>query len=157
MTHCYLCDRPFDGDAIVDHREHVIQNGIGGGLVAWGILCKGCGANLGTSVDAPFYEAMAPLCAAFDLRRDRGAPVKVRASVAVRQAFAGNGAPIACMVERGADPVPMAPTIIKDYGAKMAYVFGASPKQVRDYVASKTVRDVEADGLELGRSDDLTI
>lgn len=147
MIHCYICDRAFDGVTVVDHGEHVIQNGVGGGILAWGILCETCGAGLGRSVDAPFIRAMAPICASFDLRRDRGGPVGVRARVTLASEFAGNGDPVVCTVEHGADPVPVAPVVLKEHRARIAHVFGASARQVRDYVASRAVKDLEADGF----------
>lgn len=149
LTHCYVCNRPFECGIVIDHGEHVIQNGIGGGLVAWGILCKACGANLGTSVDAPFYEALKPLCAVFDLRRERGGPVRIRARATLKDRFAGNGQPLQCTIEHGADPVPVAPTVIKDHDSKVAHVFGASPKQIRNYTQSPDVKELAADGYSV--------
>lgn len=152
MDHCCVCDQPFGGEIVVDHGEHVIQNGIGGGLVAWGVLCEACGANLGTSVDAPFYKALKPLCAVFDLRRERGGPVRVRVRVTLKDKFAGNGQPVDCIIEHGADPVPVAPTVIKDHHAKVAHVFGPNRREVRNYAKSSAVEELAIDGynVEIG-------
>jgi len=44
MKRCYVCDQKFNGRAKRDYDEHVIQNAIGGGLIAKGVLCASCGA-----------------------------------------------------------------------------------------------------------------
>jgi hypothetical protein len=69
---CYLCARAFDGAAVRQHDEHIIQNAIAGALVSDDILCEQCGVKLGDSVDAAFATALSPLTILLGLARDRG-------------------------------------------------------------------------------------
>lgn len=154
LNQCYICNREFDGVMVVDHGEHVIQNAIGGGLIAWGILCVTCGANLGKSVDAPFDVALRPLCAVLDIRRSRGGLIRVPARVSITKKFAGKSSQIRCSITRGGHPVPAAPTMILDHEAKVGHLFGANAKQIAAYAESPAVKELDADGYRVRTDSD---
>jgi hypothetical protein len=149
LKRCYICDREFDGCTVLDHGEHVIQNAIGGGLIAEGILCRDCGASLGESVDSKFNDALKALCAVFEIRRDRGARITVPARVTIRREFSVEPPEPKFSVERGTDPTPRAPLVVKDDAAKEAHIFGATAKQVKNYSASQTVKRLADDGYAI--------
>lgn len=150
MKRCYICDREFDGDIVLDHGEHVIHNAIGGGLIATSILCQNCGTNLGDSVDKGFNVALRALCAVFDIRRDRGGRIAVPARVTIRSGFSVDPPEPKFSVEHGGDPTPLAPMMVKDDVAKVAHIFGATAKQVIAYQKSPAVRKLVQGGYTIG-------
>lgn len=149
MKQCYVCDRRFDGDIVLDHDEHVIQNAIGGGLIATGILCQACGTKLGNSVDKRFNVALRALCAVFDIRRHRGGQIAVPAQVTIKSGFSVDPPGPRFSVEHGADPTPLAPMMVKDDIDKVAHLFGATGRQATDYKASPAVRRLVEDGYTI--------
>jgi len=71
---CYLC-----GVFLKDenkHKEHIIQNAIGGTLKPDNILCITCGGKLGNDVDAPFVKIFDSISARLNIKKDRGAKNK---------------------------------------------------------------------------------
>ena len=67
MPECYICDKElieknyyeqnkesFTEKPAINHKEHVIQNGLHGKLKAENILCSDCGGILSTEVDTQF-------------------------------------------------------------------------------------------------------
>ena len=71
MDHCYLCGKHFNEDTVLNHREHIIQNAIGGVLVSDDILCRSCGSYLGKSVDAPFEKMFSSISKLLKIRIQR--------------------------------------------------------------------------------------
>lgn len=149
MKRCYVCDRLFNANTVLDHGEHVIPNAIGGGLIAKGILCQDCGTSLGNSVDRRFCEALKALCVVFDIWRDRGGQVNAPALVTIRSEFSIAPASQEFSIEYGADPVPRAPIIIKDDVAKVAHLFGANAEQVRNYEKAGAVLALQKSGYAI--------
>lgn len=73
MPRCYICNKDlieksyyeqnresFSEKPAINHKEHIIQNGIHGKLKAENILCSDCGGILSTKIDAQF-------CSIFDV------------------------------------------------------------------------------------------
>jgi hypothetical protein len=73
MCKCYLCDKEliekkyyeenkknFNEKPAINHKEHIIQNGLHGKLKVEDILCSDCGGILSTEIDTQF-------CSLFDL------------------------------------------------------------------------------------------
>lgn len=154
MLQCYICGLAFDDVTVIDHGEHVIPNSIGGGLIARGILCQTCGTNLGSSVDAPFYAALKPLCVVFDIRRDRGGRISVPAKVSIRETFTCESSPIMCSIERDSTPAPLTPTVIKEEDASVAHIFGTNQKQINQYAKSQAVQNLAAEGYKIKTDSD---
>lgn len=73
---CYYCDQIFNDLDVIDHREHIIQNGIAGHLKTYKILCKACGNLLGRDVDKDFVKIFDNLNALLDVKKDRDPETK---------------------------------------------------------------------------------
>lgn len=141
MIKCYLCDKPFDGKIVVDHKEHIIQNSIGGGITAESILCKSCGAGLGETVDKPFFNAIRALAVVFDLRRERGGKASALGRVIPKEGFEviPNDAKFWC--RHNEVKVPNQPVIIINRIKKEIYIFAASLKQKKQFIQSSSVQE----------------
>ena len=68
---CYLCGKKFDNKNTKKHDEHIIQQAIGGNLIADNILCASCGEILGKEIDKPFVEIFDPIVSLLNIRKDR--------------------------------------------------------------------------------------
>ena len=66
---CYLCGTHLVKENM--HKEHVIQNAIGGTLKPDDILCISCGTDLGKEIDAPFNEMFKSISSRLDIKTDR--------------------------------------------------------------------------------------
>lgn len=94
MNTCYCCDEPLTKQN--DHKEHIIQNAIGGKLSSYGILCRECGELLGFEIDIPFSKNFEFLSNLIDIKRDRaGKPSPFLSSVSI------DGKEIKCMLKSG--------------------------------------------------------
>lgn len=71
MKICYLCGRDFNDVDVLKHDEHIIQQAIGGTLIANDILCEKCGESLGEAIDVPFNKMFDSICTRLDIRRHR--------------------------------------------------------------------------------------
>lgn len=77
---CYLCHKKLvesynysnKANTAIDHGEHIFQQALGGTLVVKGILCKGCGNNLGGSIDKPFVDQFKNITSRLYYNKDRG-------------------------------------------------------------------------------------
>jgi len=63
-----------------DSREHLFQSAIGGRLQVEGVLCKGCNARMGTSVDADLAEALGFVRMLLAVEGDRGQTASIPAT-----------------------------------------------------------------------------
>ncbi|MYM29293.1 hypothetical protein GTP58_13265 [Duganella sp. CY15W] len=57
---------------MVKHGEHIIQQAIGGTLIANDVLCEECGKTLGDEIDVPFNKIFDSICIRLDIRTHRG-------------------------------------------------------------------------------------
>ncbi|WP_286911861.1 HNH endonuclease [Flavobacterium sp. UBA4197] len=89
MDICLLCDEPMhnkpnlgialDPSKKYKHKEHIIQNAIGGRLKSSTILCEACGGILNTEIDIDFTKLFLPFTARInDLAKDRNAKANTR-------------------------------------------------------------------------------
>lgn len=155
MSKCYLCDRAFDGQDVVDHGEHVIPNAIGGLLIVNGILCEACGNKLGAGVDDRLGDALRALCVVFDIRRDRDKRLIVPVEVTLKSGLVLDPATRTFFVEYGLTPRPKGPTVIRDDVAKIAYISGSTEDQVRQYAHSPAIAALRATGYQVELDPDL--
>jgi hypothetical protein len=72
LTCCALCDRQFGSEGVVDSREHIIPNSIGGQKKVSGILCKTCNDRTGAEWDAALADQLSIVSVTVGVRRDRG-------------------------------------------------------------------------------------
>ena len=149
MSNCYLCDRAFNGQNVVDHGEHIIQNAIGGLLIVFGILCKECGNKLGSSVDDGLGKALRALCLVFDIRRDRGKRLVVPAEVTLKGGFVLDPPTQEFFVEPGVAPRPCGPAVIRDDAAMVAHILGSTDKQATIFAKSPAITKLHAAGYHL--------
>ena len=86
---CYLCDRIMinkseenltnnnkneilmEEEPTYYHKEHIIQNGLGGTLKNENILCESCGKILGEKIDSPFIEIFEVFASRLNIKKDR--------------------------------------------------------------------------------------
>jgi hypothetical protein len=156
MSNCYLCDKPFDGRDVVDHGEHIIQNGIGGLLIVRGILCEACGGDLGGSVDDGLGKALRALCIVFDIRRDRDKRLVVPAEVTLKDGLRLDPPTRDFFVEFGTDPRANGPAVIQENTAGVAYILGSTDKQARAFAKSEKIARLQASGSRLHIGADIT-
>jgi hypothetical protein len=149
MSNCYLCDQPFNGQDVVDHGEHVIQNAIGGLLIAHGILCKACGQKLGSSVDDGLGKTLRALCVVFDIRRDRDKRLVVPAEVTLKEGLLQHPPTRDFFVEPGTAPRPNGPVVIREDAAMVAQILGSTDEQAKTFAKSATITKLEACGYNL--------
>lgn len=71
METCYSCGKNFNDCDVIKHDEHIIQQAIGGTLVANDILCEKCGEILGEAIDVPFNKMFDSICTRLDIRKHR--------------------------------------------------------------------------------------
>jgi len=71
LDKCYLCGKSFNDTSVKKHGEHIIQQAIGGNLIANDILCSTCGENLGKEVDEPFNKIFEGISVRLDIKTDR--------------------------------------------------------------------------------------
>lgn len=72
LASCALCDRRFGVDQVVNSREHIIQNFIGGQKKVRGILCKDCNDRTGKNWDSVLAQQLAFVSHLVKVKRDRG-------------------------------------------------------------------------------------
>lgn len=149
MSNCYLCDRTFNGQDVVDHGEHIIQNAIGGLLIVRGILCKACGDKLGSSVDDGLGKALRALCLVFDIRRDRDKRLAVPAEVRLKDGLVLDPPTRDFFVEPGVAPLPHGPAAIRDDAAMVAHILGSTDKQASTFAKSPAITKLQASGYHL--------
>lgn len=149
MKNCYLCNRTFNSQDVVDHGEHIIQNGIGGLLVVPGILCEACGAKLGSSVDNGLGKALRALCVVFDIRRDRDKRLVVPAEVTLKNGLVMEPPTRDFFVEQRLTPLPNGPVVIRDQASMVAYILGSTTRQATAFAKSSAVTNLQASGFHL--------
>ena len=149
MSNCYLCDRAFNGQDVVDHGEHIIQNAIGGLLIVHGILCEACGTKLGSSVDDGLGKALRALCLVFDIRRDRDKRIVVPADVTLKDGLMLDPPTREFFVEPGVAPRPKGPAAIRDDAAMVAHILGSTDKQANTFAKSPAITKLQASGYHL--------
>lgn len=71
MDKCYLCGEEFNETDVVKHGEHIIQQAIGGTLIANDVLCEECGEGLGGTIDVPFNKIFDSICTRLEIRTHR--------------------------------------------------------------------------------------
>jgi arabinose-5-phosphate isomerase len=71
MKNCYLCGRNFNNANVLKHKEHIIQQAIGGVLKPNDILCSTCGNKLSSEIDTPFNQIFQSLATRLDIKKDR--------------------------------------------------------------------------------------
>jgi hypothetical protein len=69
---CALCDREFDGDLVLNSREHLIPNSIGGQKKVQWVLCKDCNDRTGKEWDAVLANQLSLVTMTVKVKRDRG-------------------------------------------------------------------------------------
>lgn len=149
MSNCYLCNRAFNGQTVVDHGEHIIQNAIGGLLIVHGILCVACGEKLGSSVDDGLGKALRALCLVFDIRRDRDKRLVVPAEVTLRDGLVLDPPTRDFFVEPGVAPRPHGPAVIRDEAAMVVHILGSTDKQASTFARSSAITALQDSGYDL--------
>lgn len=147
MASCYVCAQPFDATTVLDHGEHVIQNALGGGLIAEGILCSTCGTRLGGSVDDGIFNALQAIAVLFDLRRDRGGLIKAPARVSFDASYEMRPPAMTFLFDYEEGPRPTAPTMLLDRQRMQLHLFAAKREQIRDFPRSATFKKALAEGF----------
>ena len=71
MKQCYLCGLDFNNTSVKEHKEHVIQQAIGGSLTCKNILCESCGSKLNVDIDVNFNKIFEQTCVLLGIKRDR--------------------------------------------------------------------------------------
>lgn len=71
MKKCYLCGLHFDNVFVKEHKEHIIQQAIGGSFTSKNILCESCGSKLNDDIDIKFNKIFEQTSVLLDIKRDR--------------------------------------------------------------------------------------
>ena len=71
MKQCYLCGLDFDNISVKEHKEHIIQQAIGGSLTCKDILCESCGSKLNNNIDIEFNKIFETTSVLLGIKRDR--------------------------------------------------------------------------------------
>ncbi|MBF2718808.1 hypothetical protein IP510_02770 [Psychrobacter sp. NG254] len=71
MEKCYLCGLEFNGSSVKKHKEHIIQQAIGGSLTSKNILCERCGSKLNDDIDIDFNKIFEQTSVLLGIKRDR--------------------------------------------------------------------------------------
>lgn len=72
LRFCALCDRPFGAPGVLNSREHIIPNSIGGQKKVPGIICKDCNDRTGAEWDSALAEQLGLVAVLAKVKRDRG-------------------------------------------------------------------------------------
>lgn len=148
MASCYVCNQLFNGTSVRDHGEHVIQNSLGGNLLATGILCETCGSNLGVSVDTDIFDALQAIAVLFDLRRDRGGSVEATTTITFKGRPQMRPPTAKFLFSHHGETRPTVPTMLLDHAAKSFHLFASSPKQSKAYRNSADFLQVMQSGYK---------
>lgn len=70
LFECYLCHTPLVGDART--KEHIVLNALGGRYHSYDLICRGCNAKMGHSIDAELAKQLTPVANLLGLERKRG-------------------------------------------------------------------------------------
>lgn len=146
---CYLCDQPFDGEKVLKHGEHIIQDALGGALVADEILCASCGSKLGNSVDGPFATALAPLTVLLDLPRGAGANARAGTRVIPKEGEGANFDELTFSLSNDFSVVPSRPLMVTSHLKKTVTVIGSTHKQAEQFSHSSIVKAALSNGYAL--------
>lgn len=150
---CYLCDQVFGSVKTIPHGEHVIQNSLGGALIAYDILCEECGSKLGSVVDKQFAIALSPLTVLLQPRRDHGEhQSRTAARVIAKSTDAAPLEQVQLVLQGDFSVIPVRPILFKDEDRRTVTVLGATEKQATQYAKSPLVQAAIASGyaLEVG-------
>ncbi|WP_394213275.1 HNH endonuclease [Psychrobacter piscatorii] len=71
MKKCYLCGLDFNNSSVKQHKEHIVQQAIGGNLTCKDILCESCGSKLNNSIDIEFNKIFETTSVLLGIKRDR--------------------------------------------------------------------------------------
>lgn len=71
MKQCYLCGLEFNNSSVKEHKEHIIQQAIGGNLTCKNILCESCGSKLNNDIDIEFNKIFETTSVLLGIKRDR--------------------------------------------------------------------------------------
>ncbi|NIK00356.1 HNH endonuclease [Xanthomonas cannabis] len=150
---CYLCAEPFNDSDVLQHGEHVLQNAIGGALICRDILCKACGGKLGSSVDAAFAEAIAPLAALLETPRDRGNQAHAEVQLWTGDPNAKGLEAVNFRLSNDFSVVPTRPVLVPNHPAKMVAIVANSLQQANQFKRSRQVQELLAKGYTVEVSD----
>lgn len=146
---CYLCDKLFDSERVLKHGEHIIQDSLGGTLIANEILCASCGSKLGNSVDGPFVMALAPLTVFLDLPRGAGAHAKAETRLLPNEDEAASLAKVTFSLSNDFTVVPSRPLMFTSDSKKTVTVIGSTLKQAEQFSNSPAVKVALSSGYSL--------
>lgn len=146
---CYLCDLPFDSEKVVRHGEHIIQDSLGGTLIADEILCESCGSKLGDTVDGPFAAALAPLTVLLDLPRGEGAYARAKARLVPNEDEQASLAEITFSLSNDFSVLPSRPLMVTCESKKTVTVIGSMLEQAEQYSKSPAVKAAISRGYAL--------
>ncbi|WP_201580153.1 HNH endonuclease [Psychrobacter sp. Pi2-52] len=71
MKQCYLCGLEFNDSSVKEHKEHIIQQAIGGNLTCKDILCESCGSKLNNDIDIEFNKIFEQTSVLLGIKRHR--------------------------------------------------------------------------------------
>lgn len=146
---CYLCNQPFDSKKVLKHGEHIIQDSLGGTLIADEILCASCGSKLGSSVDGPFVAALAPLTVLLDLPRGAGAHARAETRLIPKEDEAEGLAAVTFSLANDFTVVPSRPLMVKSDSKNTVTVIGSTLKQANQFSTSPAVKAALSSGYAL--------
>lgn len=146
---CYLCNLPFDNEKVVKHGEHIIQDSLGGTLIANEILCACCGSKLGEKVDGPFVAALAPLTVLLDLPRGAGNHARAEARLIPNENEAASLGEVTFSLLNDFSVVPSRPLMVISESKETVTVIGSTLKQAEQYSKSPAVKAAVSSGYAL--------
>ena len=156
MDICLLCDEPMhekpasgvtDASKKYKHKEHIIQNAIGGRLKSGSILCESCGGVLNTDIDIDFVKLFLLITARTnDLAKDRNANANTRlqgvhAESNKKVRFVGN------------IPVPLHPTRDFDDAGEKVIIY--CPQNLIDNYRKSVIKELEAENKQHYRIEEI--
>ncbi|WP_257463560.1 HNH endonuclease [Archangium lipolyticum] len=152
MQHCYLCNKPFDGDAVQKHDEHIIQNALGGKLIGAEILCEACGNILNAAVDVPFIRELEPVSVLLRLARDRGGACAANAGISSSHGDLRNVSNIQFWMNNDFAVAPSKPILLQDQACRKVTVIAATNALALAFAQSKAVATLASKGygVEVG-------
>lgn len=161
MKKCYLCGEFFNDHDVLMHEEHIIQQAIGGTLIANDILCLTCGRTLGETVDAPFNKIFDGIGIRLDIRkhRDKNRLKATKGSVFSKVDIYGNDLTGVEIIWKAGKVSPIKPTHRYTTDKSKVIVY-AEEKQLKNYLkkVNKEINDTfdEANRPEIITCDDIT-
>lgn len=72
LRFCALCGKEFGTPGVVDSREHIIPNSLGGQKKVTGIICDACNNRTGLDWDAVLADQLSFVSVLTNAKRDRG-------------------------------------------------------------------------------------